>query len=350
MEQRLTVDFPVNGELINHAHDISGNVTPSAIEIEVRGTTVPGRKVSINGILAEPDEEGAFNIPVTLEATFPELVIDDGTDVVMVRPVCDFSLEKRYNFFIDDNSFFLTEIVRNGYQSIFDSFYLGFLRRLHNDYGMKVTLNTFFRNDHDPFLLTEVPERYKDEWAGNADWLRFAPHSYSEFPDHPYTKAFPEKLPEHFDAITEQICRFAGDGSVIAPVILHFYGVDNDDSMHFLRKYGMKYFSRPESFWKDLREKYGRDFFGFYDFEHEMLQIPVEFMCNLLTAEQIREYLNSMYRKPGKNIINFGSHEQYSYPYYSNYLPDHFERIETAVKSLHENGFESIFLSDCGCK
>lgn len=343
MTEHLTSTFPIDGELINHARALECG--PDFFRIEVRGKTLPGRTVRINGVPAHSEEDASFRGEAELRGRFPELLLEDGTETLRIRPVCDYDRGKRYNFFIDDNSFFLTEIVRKRHHSIFDSFYLDFLRRMHLRYGMKVTLNTFFRNDHEPFLLTEMSDSYRSEWEDNSSWLRLAPHAYSEFPGNPYCEAFPEKLPEHFRAVTEQIRRFAGEKTVVAPVIMHFYRVTNEESMRFLRKEGMKVFTVHERFWKQLRETYGREFFGVYDFRHDQLQIPVEFFCNLLSTEQILRHLESCYAIPGKDFINFGSHEQYSYPFYSNYIPEHFERIEAALKSLSEHGYEADYFN-----
>jgi hypothetical protein len=40
------------------------------------------------------------------------------------------------------------------------------------------------------------------------------------------------------------------------------------------------------------------------------------------------------------------THEQYSFPYYFNYLPDHFERIGTACRTLSETGYRPVFFPE----
>ena len=41
-----------------------------------------------------------------------------------------------------------------------------------------------------------------------------------------------------------------------------------------------------------------------------------------------------------------GDHEQYAYPFYSNYQPDHLERMETMIRSLAEHGYESTYFTE----
>ena len=49
----------------------------------------------------------------------------------------------------------------------------------------------------------------------------------------------------------------------------------------------------------------------------------------------------------GTEVFNFASHEQYSFPYYPNYLPDHQLRIETAARLLtEEGGCKMVFFNE----
>ena len=48
----------------------------------------------------------------------------------------------------------------------------------------------------------------------------------------------------------------------------------------------------------------------------------------------------------GNEIFNAASHEQYTFPYYSNYLPDHMQRIEEAMRCLVEGGCTPVFFND----
>jgi hypothetical protein len=40
------------------------------------------------------------------------------------------------------------------------------------------------------------------------------------------------------------------------------------------------------------------------------------------------------------------THEQYFWPFYVNYLPDHPQRVEQAIKFLTERGYKPVFLQD----
>ena len=47
----------------------------------------------------------------------------------------------------------------------------------------------------------------------------------------------------------------------------------------------------------------------------------------------------------GNEIFDFASHEQYSFPYYHNYIPDHLERIAKAAELMVENGCKPVFFA-----
>ncbi len=344
MSEQLKIAFPIEGELLNHTH--GEVIAPDRLAITVSGASAPGHQVAVNGVAAAHRADGTFSARVELTGEFPVITANDGVSTLTVRPAVHTDSSKRYNFFIDDNIFFFTDLVRNSRTSIFDSFYLAGLRRLHEKYGFKVTLNTFFRNDHTPFDLSEVSDRYRPEWEANADWLRLAFHAYSEFPGRPYSEHFPEKLPEHYATVVSHLRRIAGAAAVTVPAVIHFFDVDNLDSRKFLRAQGMRVLSKGEAFWNDLAAKHGRPFFSIYDFDDGLYRIPVEIILDRFAIPQIEDRLAKALAAPGKAVLNLGTHEQYAYRSYGNHIPEYFDRIELAVKMLTESGYRPVFIND----
>ena len=47
----------------------------------------------------------------------------------------------------------------------------------------------------------------------------------------------------------------------------------------------------------------------------------------------------------GCETFHFGSHEQYTFPYYHNYIPDHMERIARAAETMAANGCKPVFFA-----
>lgn len=241
---------------------------------------------------------------------------------------------KFYNFFIDDNVFFFTDIAKKQYSSIFGSFYLKGLKDAHEKYGVKFTLNTFWHNAHEEFKLSEFPEKYKAEFEANSDWLKFAFHGYSEFPGYPYSREFPEKMEEHYDLLMKELDRIVGKQSLIAPVIMHYFEL-TDENRKFMREHGMKFFAVPKGDQMIYRPEFDQ-----YD-------MPVDAILNLFKDDLagIRGQLNKRVAE-GKKLICIGSHEQYAYPFYANYIPEYFQEIDTALKVMTDNGYQSVYFNE----
>lgn len=344
MSNQLKITFPANGELLNRTH--GEVISKNKIAINVRGIAAPGSKVKVNGIPTEVAADGSFSAKVTLDGEFPVVKAEDGVSSCEVHPAVNTDSSKRYNFFIDDNIFFFSDLVKNSKKSIFDNFYLAGLRKLNEKYGFRVTLNTFFRNDHWPFDLSEVSDIYSPEFEANSSWLRFAFHAYSEFPGSPYTEHFPEKVPEHYEIVVSHLKRIVGEKAVTPPAIIHFFDVDSLEGRKFLHSKGMNVFSKFEKFWDELNAKHGRRFFAFYDSDDNMYKIPVEIILDRFKIPDIEEKLDVMFATPGKDFVNLGTHEQYANSFYSNYIPEYFDRVELAVRSLTEKGYRPVFANE----
>ena len=71
-------------------------------------------------------------------------------------------------------------------------------------------------------ILKDMPDIWKSEFRDNAGWLKFSFHSYSEFPDRPYLEASAEEIGRDYDLIQNEIIRFAGEESFIAPLTIHW--------------------------------------------------------------------------------------------------------------------------------
>lgn len=242
---------------------------------------------------------------------------------------------KYYNFFIDDNIFFLRDIYKNNYKNLFDHFYLAGLKKLHDEYGANFTLNLFFSDPSSGFDLTQFPDTYYDQWKEIASWLKLSFHAYAEAPMFPY-KSDGERfscLIEDFIIIKKEVLRFAPKDSFIAPVIVHYFDFDGPDDLDFLKSQGMKVMLVRET---------GKDMAFCKD--RKIFVGEVEFFCNNTSPEEIEEKLTHSIAD-NRTYLNIGSHEQYFFKEYPRYLPDHFERIERALKILKVNNYRSVFLN-----
>ncbi len=74
---------------------------------------------------------------------------------------------------LDDTQFCFEKLTRfqNKYDSIFEETFFAQLKKMHDDYGMKVSLYTYNT------ALENVPDKYAEEFKANASWLKIGLHS-----------------------------------------------------------------------------------------------------------------------------------------------------------------------------
>jgi hypothetical protein len=71
--------------------------------------------------------------------------------------------------------------------------------------------------------------------------------------------------------------------------------------------------------------------------------------CNLVPLNEIQGRLEKILKTAEKyktETFGGGSHEQYTFPYYPNYLPDHMQRIEAVAKFYYEHDCKPIYFSE----
>ena len=379
------------GAILNRHH---GEETANSLKITVRGISETGRPVKVNGIPAQMDgRDFAAEIeltqkvnPVTASVLTPYGVYSQELSLLW-----DKQSFRRFNCYIDDHSFVFTELTRQKPKHAFDHFYLGGLKKIHEETGLKVTLNTFYRNDHDKdgFLLKEMPDIWKFEFEDNSDWLKFSFHSYSEFPDRPYLEASAEEIGRDYDLVKNEIIRFAGEKAFIPPIVIHWGNIHPAAAAEVIRRgtrcYSSAFRARvmggpsladrqkggnmsqiqqrslsgsdKAASTEGLKMHYEypeeTDYlakrFSFYDPSLDVIFFRGIICCNLVPLADIPARFAAAMKNVelnGCEAINFGSHEQYTFPSYPNYLPDHLDRIALTARLFKENGFKPVFFND----
>ena len=357
----LDITFPRQGAVLNRHQGVESE---AGLEITIRGVcNLPGT-ITVNGKIVQkcgPEFAAKITLTECFNTITCRLENDFGTTIREIKVLYDKNSFKRYDFFIDDNIFCLTDVAKERPASLFDQFYFKFLKRMHTEYGTLFSLNLFYKNDYEDFNLSMMPDSYKGEFADNADWLKLAFHAYSEFPDRPYQNTAPEKIAADYDLVTSEICRFAGEESLISMEALH-WAMCRPSSFAELHKRGVRLlegqFICPRTGIQDFGEEEIIADVGYfrsqndcvfldesrmlYDFRYGMMFWRNDCTANLWTVEQIKEMVNSVQR----DTLGLATHEQYSYPRYFNYLPDHFERMETAIRCATERGYQPVFYVD----
>jgi hypothetical protein len=350
-----TIETPFHGAVLNRRH---GGQTGGGLKIQVCGRAPLRDRVTVNG--AEARRAGnTFVSQVVLRDKETDIVAvsqgSSGRREHRVRVVWDRHSQPRYRFSIDDNSFFLRDIARKNYASLFDCFYLDMLRKLHKQYGARFVLNIYYTTE-DGFELPQFPDRYKAQWRDNSDWLKLAFHAYANEPARPYQYAPAERLIADLDKVAEQIRRFAGEQTYSPPTVIH-WGMVQPAALRPLAERGVRvlsgYFQRVSTGWDvnylldDDRSEYLSRHDALKDFPSGIVFSKVDIVCNSTPLKQIVPTLGPLAKDPNQaEIMDLFTHEQYFWPFYSNYLPDHAQRLDAAIRWVTEHGYKPVFFHE----
>jgi hypothetical protein len=354
-DRPIRIDKPFHGAVLNRRH---GQQTAAGLRIRITGQTSAGSLVTINGVPVR-SEADRFEGEVLLRDAETDIVARSqgpaGTSEHRVRVVWDRHSFPRYRFSIDDNSFFLRDIARKEYPSLFDCFYMRMLRDLHARYGARFVLNIYFTTD-DGFDLTKFPDRYKSEWKDNAEWLRLAFHARADKPDRPYQDAPPERLLADLDQVAEQIHRFAGPEVYTPPTVIH-WAMTRPSAFKPLASRGVRalsgyFIKRAGKFdinyaLDDERCEYLSRNDALKDFDSGIVFSRVDIICNATPLDRIVPTLEPLAKDPNTaEIMDLFTHEQYFWPFYSNYLPDHPQRLDATLRWVTEHGYKPVFFHE----
>ena len=379
------------GAILNHNH---GEETEKSLKVRIEGISDHGCPVMVNGVAAEMDGRRFFaDIDLTekINTVTASTITPYGNYSQELTLVWDKKSFKRYNCYIDDHIFVFTDLAKQRPKSAFDHFYFKDLKEIHDKFGMRYTLNCFYHNAHEEFLLKDMPDIWKSEFIDNSDWLKFSFHSYSEFPDRPYAEASAEEIGHDWDLVQNEIYRFAGEECYIAPCVIHWANIHPSAAQEFIRRGGKCYCTgtmrlkvmggpsladrqkggnmtkvqeRSCSGADCSTETLGLDLhYGFneersYIANHRTYYDPLLKIifsggsgccCNLVPLNEIPGRLEKILENAKKyhcETFGGGSHEQYTFPYYPNYLPDHMQRIEAVAKFYYEHDCKPVYFSE----
>ena len=301
--------------------------------------------------------------------------------------------------YVDDCIWFLRDIARMRTKSIFDTPYLKGFKRIHDETGLKVQFNLFYRTDFfygmDEFTLADMPATYRSEFQDNADWIRFGPHSLQEFPDNPWVSVSYGDMSRFLSILREQVARFAGENLFARCFMPHWVPVSKE-GVRAVRDAGfpmmlgtlgnrLEYNGDPNTL------PYGHAFrllnrrrpeTALYTRESTNLAISAS-ICgyNHLTVEQSKVLakenayvydpdtgmsfqtawslpmsclnLQTLVGLPadfaavnGDEFVCYGNHEQYFFGDYFAHQPDYMEKELVAARLFRENGYSFCFMEE----
>ncbi len=361
MDAPIRITQPIRGDVVNR-HD---SYDPKGMLLGVLGEATEGVGVTVNGVDAER-EGGLFRCKVPLTDLSSEIVAElaDGSGRDAITVLWDRTDQKRYRFSLDDNVLFLSDIAKEpgSFASLFDHWYLGFWRKMNREYGTKVHVNIYYQECYGVlpkgqdawFNLSRFPDKYKDEWQANADWLRLTFHALEDKPDRIYEAATYDEMARDYEMVTDEIRRFAGEEALSRFTTVHWAeapieacralrdrGVegllglfatnapDSSNTRYYLSKEMGQHIAQRDA-WKDLDE--------------DIVFASCDAVVNGIALGQIGPHLDDVEANPhSAELLELLIHEQYFREELPHHLPDVFERVETSIKWAHERGYEPVF-------
>lgn len=253
---------------------------------------------------------------------------------------------RAFCFTVDDNIRFLKEITENKLNCIFRHPYLAMYKRLHEEYGVKVQLNLFYRMEG--FDLSKIPDRYRQEFKENSDWLKFSFHSDFENVK-PYEFSGYDEIYKDCKKVNDNIKRFASESALAKTTTIH-YCLVTEDGLRALADNQVVGLLGLFGDLKNPRTSYGIN-------EENAIKIrngkivkinefdvaSIDIVLNSFSKDSIIMQLDELKER---EYIKVMIHEQYFYPDYVAYQPEFEEKLKATFSFLKEHGYESEFLEN----
>lgn len=122
----------------------------------------------------------------------------------------------------------------NEVHTIFDEPFLGYLRYLHQRYHCRFTLYAYLQDGD--FNLKDVPNKWKEEFVENSEWLKIGYHSVSR---KPVGGGNIDSFETDYTKFEKAVKKFAGDIVLAKYLRLDFFQAEQE-WIDFLRERGIK--------------------------------------------------------------------------------------------------------------
>jgi hypothetical protein len=359
MSAAFRITSPWHGDVVN-LHD--GKETSDQLTVEVAGAAPQGAAVTVNGIPAEV-RGGLFHAPVDIRerSTKIKAVCRTGsaelTEAITV--LWDKDSRPRYRFSVDDNIEFLKDLGTrpDDYPSLFDHWYLGFWRQMHEEYGAKIHVNVYYQTVGGDFTLAQMPARWKDEWEASSPWLHLSFHALQDQPELPYQHAGYDQIAHDFDLVMREIKRFAGEAVTSSATTVHWAAATKEGcrALHdrgiraliaiFRREFDGKC---PTGYYlsDDLKD-HANERDAWYDPETDLLFVTEDATVNSLAVQEIAPWLDRQAANPHTGqLLELLIHEQYFRKENPHYQPDIQEKVIRCLRWVTERGYAPAFWGD----
>ena len=354
MAGAVTVIHPRSGDILNRNDGVESD---DGLRITVRGRASGASPVTVNGVPARI-ENSVFSCDVVLKKKRNCIVAACGDARHEIEVWWNRRSRKRYRFSVDDNILFLKDFgLHSGeYASLFDHWYMGFWRQMHVEHGTKVHINIYYQTQG--FDLTQMPDKWKDEWEANVSWLHLSFHALQDAPERPYRNARYPQMAHDYALVCGHIRRFAGNEVLSATTTVHWAECPRDAALA-LRDRGIEHLVGLF----DAGEAEGPPTTGYYlsaeqcrycdtrgawrDTDTGLTFIRCTAVVNALRLDDVERFLDARTATPHTGeIVELLIHEQYFRKELPYYQPDAMDKVRAALQWAAQRGYEPVFWSD----
>jgi len=325
--------------------------TPEQIVEIVRGLRSADQDVLVAGQAAERAGE-RFSAQVTLTESRSTIVAECPAGSDSVRLIYDRQSRKRYRFSVDDNVLFLRDLTRDQPQSLFDHWYLAFWREMHERFGAKIHINIYYQCPG--FILPEMHDCWRDEWAANAHWLHLSFHALQNEPSWIYRNAPGRRIARDFEMVTDEIERFATLTVTGNTTTVHWAEATREGCIA-LRERGIERLIALPGFHADgaprtsyyldmphVQRLLERD--AWWDADTDVIFIACDEVVNSQALENVPKVLDEQGKSPHTSeLIELLIHEQYFREELMNYQPEIKDKVIAALQWVSERDYEPCF-------
>ncbi len=370
-EERPQFIFPIQGDVMVGQAD--GVLTDEGLQIRSLVKAANAQRITVNGVEAKREEAGIFSAKVILDGRVNRLEALD-PDKNQGQTITVYNFQKayhKYRFTVDDfiRGFEDIHLHRNEYSSIFENPYLKIFKDAHDKYGSKVHINAFYETGDGSFDLSQMTDRFRDEFTANAEWLSFSFHARREHPDLPYQDKSYDEVKKDCLLVTNELRRIVGSAALRNTTTLH-WGGSSVYGTRALRALGYRalcaylILCHGEDYYKGVYED-GQPIVSYHlsreqvehaehrcfwvDTEEDVVFAKLHMVLNAgdLTANRVEAFLDDLSARPTESgFIQMVIHEQHFYPDYVAYEPDYRQRIMMMADWMQRHGYTPASLSD----
>lgn len=339
---------PIDGDVLFAPAD--GRLENGKLLVQVTVQAECGLALFINGVRAT-EEKGIYSAEIALDGCKNTVTATaNGEKAEMVIYWFSHGYHT-YRLGVDDVIWTFEDIYRHQdtYTSIFDSPFMALYRELHETYGTYIHMHIYYANEDGSFNLSMFPDKYKDEFQANWDWLKLSFHSNTDMPDRPYLHASYEQVLAEGQRVCKEIRRFTGFDAPCRVTSQHWCECP-PEVCHAFRDLGYEcmdgYFRYDEngvpvaSFYFDndmVDHLADRDFWVSHD--DDVLYVKDDIIINEVALDDIEKQMEEICSQRDECFLYLLIHEQYFYEKYFAYEPDYKQRIFATVDWCHRHGY-----------